>query len=706
MKTTQNKSYQGVIQNSALNNQNDPLISKQRLMNSISPKIQNINQQFPLQRKKSNSVKKELIIKKDENSNINNNNPSQTANMIKQTNRVSNTPNRINSNEPPNNIFRTQKINPPKQSKFLKQTIIKNGKIITNIDLNDDTQSMDEEENNENTSNNESSPINEKNDKEIKNSNQIPQSIKQNLPSQSQQIKSNQYQSSLPNPIISQQQQYSKNQINQNFQKNSINKNIQSQNKLPEKIKINSNTEKLQNQSINSSIKNQNKEQNKNIDPQNANLSSLVQPKMQILHTTQKVDQSPDSVNQTQKQNSSLQNNKVNNESNKISQSKLMRKTSLKASRNKSPPKVIRNEDGKIKKIEEDNNGNSYYITTNEEKIVTDSYICSNLSSYLAKEISSSMIKEPKPESSKRGNGFRLFGQITKAGRNQNGQIKTNQDTPLVHLNVGGIAGFNLFGVLDGHGPHGHFVSQFCRDYFINKMTNYAEYCLQNKINKPEAIYNELKQSKFAFIIDTFKKADIEMSKQKNFDYNFSGTTCNIVFQFNKFLVCASVGDSRSILVEDKGNNKNLGIVPLSTDHKPDLPGEIDRIHLNGGIVDKITDVFGEKVGPPRVWKAEANYPGLAMSRSLGDFQAKQCGVIAIPQILLFTLNKNSKYIVICSDGVWEFISNEQVRDLGNVFFNKNDVGGFCTDLVKFAVHSWEQFDIIRDDITVVCVYF
>ena len=61
MKTTQNKSYQGVIQNSALNNQNDPLISKQRLMNSISPKIQNINQQFPLQRKKSNSVKKELI---------------------------------------------------------------------------------------------------------------------------------------------------------------------------------------------------------------------------------------------------------------------------------------------------------------------------------------------------------------------------------------------------------------------------------------------------------------------------------------------------------------------------------------------------------------------------------------------------------------------------------------------------------------------
>ena len=62
--------------------------------------------------------------------------------------------------------------------------------------------------------------------------------------------------------------------------------------------------------------------------------------------------------------------------------------------------------------------------------------------------------------------------------------------------------------------------------------------------------------------------------------------------------------------------------------------------------------------------------------------------------------------MVICSDGVWEFITNEQVRDLGNVFFNKNDVGGFCRELVKFAVHNWEQFDIIRDDITVICIYF
>ena len=40
------------------------------------------------------------------------------------------------------------------------------------------------------------------------------------------------------------------------------------------------------------------------------------------------------------------------------------------------------------------------------------------------------------------------------------------------------------------------------------------------------------------------------------------------------------------------------------------------------------------------------------------------------------------------------------------VFYDKNEVGPFCTHLVQQAVNNWEQQDIIRDDITVVCVYF
>ena len=238
-------------------------------------------------------------------------------------------------------------------------------------------------------------------------------------------------------------------------------------------------------------------------------------------------------------------------------------------------------------------------------------------------------------------------------------------------------------------------------------MNEYSKQCQQNNITTPEGIFNKLKESKFEFITQTFKNADLEMIKHTEFDHDFSGTTCNLVFQFNKYLICASVGDSRGIIIYDQNNtNTYQGIFPISNDHKPNLPQEYERILQSGGMVDKLTDQFGCKVGPYRVYRNGLTYPGLAMSRSLGDFQAKDCGVITNPEIIEYNVNHNSKYMVICSDGVWEFLSNEQVRDLGNKFFNKGELGNFCSQLVKEAVHAWETRDIIRDDITVVCVYF
>ena len=371
----------------------------------------------------------------------------------------------------------------------------------------------------------------------------------------------------------------------------------------------------------------------------------------------------------------------------------LLRKSSLRASRNKSPPMVVKTKDGQIVSTQADSHGNQY--TTEEEKSVSN--INSNIkdNQNVQKEVNN-----------KAGKGFRFYGQISKPGRNQNGQSKTNQDTALIHPNVGGISGFNLFGVLDGHGPHGHFVSQFCRDYFIRKADEFANQCKKEGISTPEAIYNKLKQTKFAFIKEVFKNSDTEIANN-TFDHSFSGTTCNLVFQFNKYLIDASVGDSRSILVFDSDNsNTNQGIFPLSNDHKPDLPQELERIMNKGGKVDKLTDQFGNKVGPNRVFKIGCTYPGLAMSRSLGDFQAKECGVIAEPLIIEQMIGHKYKYMVICSDGVWEFLKNEDVRDLGNQFYPKGEVGPFCTELVKRSVQAWEQLDIIRDDITVVCVYF
>ncbi len=52
------------------------------------------------------------------------------------------------------------------------------------------------------------------------------------------------------------------------------------------------------------------------------------------------------------------------------------------------------------------------------------------------------------------------------------------------------------------------------------------------------------------------------------------------------------------------------------------------------------------------------------MSRSIGDEVAKRFGVVALPEIRRVVLSEEDRYIVIGSDGVWEFLSNQAVADM------------------------------------------
>ena len=221
-----------------------------------------------------------------------------------------------------------------------------------------------------------------------------------------------------------------------------------------------------------------------------------------------------------------------------------------------------------------------------------------------------------------------------------------------------------------------------------------------------EEIYYALKSEEFYHIIELFNNADTELRRKASFDFYLSGSTCNLLFQFDNHLVDFSVGDSRSIIIEDNGCYSNQIIQLLSLDHKPNLPTESLRIEIYGGELRKCRDFYGKEAGPLRVFKKGCTYPGLAMSRSLGDLQAKECGVISTPEIIEYEINFNSKFAVICSDGIWDVLKNENVRDIGNKFYYKNDAAGFCKELINLAVNKWTQIDNIRDDITVVSVFF
>jgi serine/threonine protein phosphatase PrpC len=53
--------------------------------------------------------------------------------------------------------------------------------------------------------------------------------------------------------------------------------------------------------------------------------------------------------------------------------------------------------------------------------------------------------------------------------------------------------------------------------------------------------------------------------------------------------------------------------------------------------------------------------PGLAMTRSMGDQVASLVGVVGEPEICELTVTHPDKAIVIASDGVWEFMENQDV---------------------------------------------
>ena len=294
---------------------------------------------------------------------------------------------------------------------------------------------------------------------------------------------------------------------------------------------------------------------------------------------------------------------------------------------------------------------------------------------------------------------FKKYNSLSQAGKeiNCNSQ-KINQDLPIIYISINGIVGFNLFGVLDGHGVNGHHVSKFLGEFITNELSNLKEIA---KLKDLDLIYEKFKQKNYEIIINLFLNADKCLFTKKNIGSDLSGSTCVIIIQIGKHLLSANVGDSRAILIHDENE-----IFELSHDFKPGLPKEKERIHKMGGIVDRMTDLNGIKRGPLRVWAKNRNYPGLAMSRSIGDFKGKECGIICIPEIIEYNLNEKSKYMVISSDGVWEFLSNEDVMNIGNLYYIQNDIIGFTNKLIETATRWWEREDIIIDDITAVIVFF
>jgi serine/threonine protein phosphatase PrpC len=310
----------------------------------------------------------------------------------------------------------------------------------------------------------------------------------------------------------------------------------------------------------------------------------------------------------------------------------------------------------------------------------------------------------------------------TRKGTEENGKVKeNNQDASIILNNVLNIENYSIYGIMDGHGSNGHLVSNFVKEKiekYFNDVKTYRQKKLKKAVSSLETndtndIYEKLKYNDYEIIRYFFKKVDEELY-DTNFDVHFSGTTCVLVFKIGQKIICSNVGDSRAVLINKKNDissnkdltkigNSNYEFIELSHDHKPENKEERERIEKLGGEVAQEFFIGDEDkpAGPFRVWNKGCNYPGIAVSRSLGDKIAELIGVIPDPDILEFNIDDKSKYIIMGSDGVFEYLSNSDIMDITGSLLIKNNPDKACLDVIKKAAELFQEKEKRIDDITI-----
>ena len=291
---------------------------------------------------------------------------------------------------------------------------------------------------------------------------------------------------------------------------------------------------------------------------------------------------------------------------------------------------------------------------------------------------------------------FSHYSCLSKVGYIPYNPGKVNQDRALEVLRFNGSDSQALFAVFDGHGALGHEVSTFLTQEIPRQIQRHTATV------HPGQGGVELHSGLVKACVD----ANVQLVQTSRIDCTFSGSTGIICWLTGRKLFTCNVGDSRAVL----GRRKKGGgytAHPLSIDQKPDRPDEKKRILDHHGRVESCKGSHGEDIGPARVWVSGQDVPGLAMSRSFGDLIAASVGVTARCEVDEREVGEDDAFIVLGSDGVWEFMSGEEVVDLvGKVGGPTGERGEDAVKaVVEEATRRWNRQEEVVDDITSIIVW-
>lgn len=274
-----------------------------------------------------------------------------------------------------------------------------------------------------------------------------------------------------------------------------------------------------------------------------------------------------------------------------------------------------------------------------------------------------------------------------------------------------------FIGVFDGHARLGELVSQ----YSVTELPR----VLAAKLGRiePKDDPDQIVEA----LIDTF----IEIDRTAPAEIS-GGCTASVILQRNSKVFVANAGDSRSFLVVYRAKKQTVEVIYISREDKPNLPDERARVEQMGG------EVYLPPLGTSRVLYTDPDsglQSGLAMSRSLGDWEVGRLGVIPDPivavvdihDVVELMLRKDCQipdedeamssdcfsssddihvFAVSATDGLMDFATPEVVaRTVATSLYHKDGphLLSALEQLIYLAAQGWEQTKQgrYRDDIAI-----
>ncbi|KAI2499292.1 serine/threonine phosphatase [Fragilaria crotonensis] len=203
-----------------------------------------------------------------------------------------------------------------------------------------------------------------------------------------------------------------------------------------------------------------------------------------------------------------------------------------------------------------------------------------------------------------------------------------------------------LMGIFDGHGRQGHHVAWYAAkaipEILAGKFNDFGNRGEGGRVMDESDIRDALNA--------TFVEADIQAPPIGAMD---GGTTASVTLRRGGKLFIANAGDSRTIVVSVLSENR-VEIPFMTRLDKAHLPDELSRIEKMGGKVKYPEN----KPAQSRVYEYSSSARetiGLAMSRSIGDWEFGAVGVIAEPLISVVAVDSlNDAFVLAASDGIWD----------------------------------------------------